>query len=128
MLTSISAQKMKTHAFQSHPGGRSLPRELSQCPCSCPVISHKQAAPAWISTRELAAGQRRCRRSCWQIKADLKTSQTTNLEPTPHSGYHFDGSSRRFFEGWYFKVRVGCLAEFAALVACDRICAIDFCR
>ena len=23
---------------------------------------------------------------------------------TPHSGYHFDGSSRRFFEGWYFKV------------------------
>lgn len=24
--------------------------------------------------------------------------------PTPHSGYHFDGSDRRFFEGWYFKV------------------------
>ncbi|CAK9217940.1 unnamed protein product [Sphagnum jensenii] len=23
---------------------------------------------------------------------------------TPHSGYHFDGTSRRFFEGWYFKV------------------------
>lgn len=23
---------------------------------------------------------------------------------TPHSGYHFDGSIRRFFEGWYFKV------------------------
>ncbi len=23
---------------------------------------------------------------------------------TPHSGYHFDGSNRRFFEGWYFKV------------------------
>jgi hypothetical protein len=25
---------------------------------------------------------------------------------TPHSGYHFDGTNRRFFEGWYFKVRV----------------------
>ncbi|KAK4852930.1 hypothetical protein QYF36_001233 [Acer negundo] len=25
---------------------------------------------------------------------------------TPHSGYHFDGSSRRFFEGWYFKVAI----------------------
>ncbi|KAL3689831.1 hypothetical protein R1sor_016140 [Riccia sorocarpa] len=25
---------------------------------------------------------------------------------TPHSGYHFDGSSRRFFEGWYFKVSI----------------------
>ncbi|XP_024381013.1 probable tocopherol cyclase, chloroplastic [Physcomitrium patens] len=25
---------------------------------------------------------------------------------TPHSGYHFDGTSRRFFEGWYFKVSI----------------------
>ncbi|CAN6456556.1 unnamed protein product [Victoria cruziana] len=25
---------------------------------------------------------------------------------TPHSGYHFDGSARRFFEGWYFKVSI----------------------
>ncbi len=23
---------------------------------------------------------------------------------TPHSGYHWDGSDRRFFEGWYFRV------------------------
>ena len=126
---SISAQKMKTarpQAIQSHPGGCSLPRKLSRCPCSCPVIiNHKQAA--WISTREHAAGQRRCKRSRWQTKADL-SSQTTKLEPTPHSGYHFDGSPRRFFEGWYFKVRLGYLAEFGALVACDSECAIDLCR
>ncbi|XVF35457.1 hypothetical protein REPUB_Repub18cG0147800 [Reevesia pubescens] len=25
---------------------------------------------------------------------------------TPHSGYHFDGTTRRFFEGWYFKVSI----------------------
>ncbi|GAB2275716.1 Probable tocopherol cyclase, chloroplastic [Dionaea muscipula] len=25
---------------------------------------------------------------------------------TPHSGYHFDGSARQFFEGWYFKVSI----------------------
>ncbi|XP_062098762.1 tocopherol cyclase, chloroplastic [Humulus lupulus] len=25
---------------------------------------------------------------------------------TPHSGYHFDGSVRKFFEGWYFKVSI----------------------
>ncbi|KAI4379925.1 hypothetical protein MLD38_006162 [Melastoma candidum] len=25
---------------------------------------------------------------------------------TPHSGYHFDGSTRVFFEGWYFKVSI----------------------
>ncbi|PLZ63733.1 tocopherol cyclase family protein, partial [Fischerella thermalis] len=23
---------------------------------------------------------------------------------TPHSGYHWDHSSRRFFEGWYYRV------------------------
>ncbi|XP_020536393.1 tocopherol cyclase, chloroplastic isoform X2 [Jatropha curcas] len=25
---------------------------------------------------------------------------------TPHSGYHFDGTTRQFFEGWYFKVSI----------------------
>ncbi|KAH7574246.1 hypothetical protein JRO89_XS03G0270500 [Xanthoceras sorbifolium] len=25
---------------------------------------------------------------------------------TPHSGFHFDGSTRTFFEGWYFKVSI----------------------
>ncbi|CAL9108703.1 unnamed protein product [Musa acuminata var. zebrina] len=25
---------------------------------------------------------------------------------TPHSGYHFDGTTRLFFEGWYFKVSI----------------------
>jgi tocopherol cyclase len=31
---------------------------------------------------------------------------TDHLHPlqTPHSGYHWDGSPRRFFEGWYFRV------------------------
>ena len=28
----------------------------------------------------------------------------TNFTQTPHSGYHWDGSSRRFFEGWYYRV------------------------
>ncbi|CAF2031489.1 unnamed protein product [Brassica oleracea var. botrytis] len=25
---------------------------------------------------------------------------------TPHSGYHFDGTARKFFEGWYFRVSI----------------------
>jgi len=29
--------------------------------------------------------------------------QTTALQ-TPHSGYHWDQSARRFFEGWYYRV------------------------
>jgi tocopherol cyclase len=34
-------------------------------------------------------------------------STSPQLRPslsTPHSGYHWDGSDRRFFEGWYFRV------------------------
>ena len=30
----------------------------------------------------------------------------SNSLQTPHSGYHWDGSSRRFFEGWYFRVTI----------------------
>ena len=29
-----------------------------------------------------------------------------NALQTPHSGYHWDGTARRFFEGWYFRVLV----------------------
>jgi len=31
------------------------------------------------------------------------TRQLNSLQ-TPHSGYHWDGSNRRFFEGWYYRV------------------------
>jgi tocopherol cyclase len=34
-------------------------------------------------------------------------SSSSNYSPslqTPHSGYHWNGSSRRFFEGWYYRV------------------------
>jgi tocopherol cyclase len=27
-----------------------------------------------------------------------------NSKQTPHAGYHWDGSHRRFFEGWYYRV------------------------
>ena len=30
--------------------------------------------------------------------------QRQDLMLTPHSGYHWDGSDRRFFEGWYFRI------------------------
>ncbi|KAK9841356.1 hypothetical protein WJX74_004431 [Apatococcus lobatus] len=35
---------------------------------------------------------------------------------TPHSGYHYDGSKRRFFEGWYFNVNMGKPGETFALI------------
>lgn len=36
----------------------------------------------------------------------LDFTSTQRALRTPHSGYHFDGSKRRFFEGWYFKVSI----------------------
>jgi len=35
---------------------------------------------------------------------------------TPHKGYHFDGSSRRFFEGWYWRVTLPGDAKSFALI------------
>jgi tocopherol cyclase len=35
---------------------------------------------------------------------------------TPHSGYHWDGSPRRFFEGWYFRVTLPDLKQTFAFM------------
>ncbi|EFJ42521.1 hypothetical protein VOLCADRAFT_42287, partial [Volvox carteri f. nagariensis] len=35
---------------------------------------------------------------------------------TPHSGYHFDGTPRRFFEGWYWKVMMPESGQSFALI------------
>lgn len=47
------------------------------------------------------------RRQC--LARATRQVRTTRSRPvaavlTPHSGYHFDGLPRRFFEGWYWKV------------------------
>lgn len=41
--------------------------------------------------------------------------QQNNLQ-TPHSGYHWDGSSDRFFEGWYYRVTLSELNESFAFM------------
>jgi tocopherol cyclase len=35
---------------------------------------------------------------------------------TPHSGYHWDGSSRNFFEGWYFRLTLPEIGESFAFM------------
>ncbi|MEB3310786.1 MAG: tocopherol cyclase family protein [Snowella sp.] len=39
-----------------------------------------------------------------------------NSLQTPHSGYHWDGKSDRFFEGWYFRVTLPEIAESFAFM------------
>ncbi|KAG0622271.1 hypothetical protein M758_3G085900 [Ceratodon purpureus] len=38
------------------------------------------------------------------LKTEYKPIVAGRETRTPHSGYHFDGTSRRFFEGWYVQV------------------------
>ncbi|MFM7424207.1 MAG: tocopherol cyclase family protein, partial [Elainella sp.] len=35
---------------------------------------------------------------------ELSAVPLSSVWQTPHSGYHWDGSNRRFFEGWYYRV------------------------
>lgn len=42
-----------------------------------------------------------------------------NSTQTPHSGYHWDGSSRRFFEGWYYRVTLPVGKTFAFMYSIE---------
>ena len=48
--------------------------------------------------------------------AACSTSRNLAGVQTPHSGYHFDGTDRRFFEGWYFRVTMPESGESFALI------------
>lgn len=48
-----------------------------------------------------------------------RKSEVGSLQ-TPHSGYHWDGSDRRFFEGWYFRVTLPEIGQsFAFMYSID---------
>jgi tocopherol cyclase len=38
------------------------------------------------------------------------------FQQTPHSGYHWDGSDRRFFEGWYYRVTLAEIGQTFAFM------------
>lgn len=46
-------------------------------------------------------------------------SNPLNSTQTPHSGYHWDGSSRRFFEGWYYRVTLPVGQTFAFMYSIE---------
>ena len=58
-------------------------------------------------------------RAC--ISASANSANMTDVS-TPHSGYHYNGAKRRFFEGWYFKVS---LAKTSSFLQCDRMQAVQ---
>ncbi|XP_068648466.1 tocopherol cyclase, chloroplastic-like isoform X2 [Aristolochia californica] len=104
-------------------GNRSLSFHLKSAMATvgvCPT-----SGCSWTRSRSLTLGERnRCRvmmadsmnlgESYSSLTVDRKVSAVPVYEPTPpdrelrtpHSGYHFDGCTRRFFEGWYFKISI----------------------
>ena len=60
------------------------------------------APPRGGCLRPACLYRRHCRRRPAQHPTRCQASH--NGLRTPHSGYHYDGTDRRFFEGWYFKV------------------------
>lgn len=98
---------------------------------TCPMCSNSSylRAPASRSDRirviesnrhaatRCPAGTQHATRPATCTAAALSTDspRTAPLKAlTPHSGYHFDGSNRRFFEGWYFKARLDPCATLPA--------------
>ena len=61
------------------------------------------------------------RKTC---KTNRLRASAASLVTTPHSGYHFDYTNRRFFEGWYFKVRATLFP--VGMPACNTWCILGF--
>ena len=47
---------------------------------------------------------------------NLQALQTRQRLQTPHSGYHWDGITKSFFEGWYFRVTLPEIAQTFAFM------------
>ncbi|KAG2447103.1 hypothetical protein HYH02_007852 [Chlamydomonas schloesseri] len=67
------------------------------------LLTGQPRASALVRRRNGLDGRRRL--------APVRASVTT-----PHSGYHFDGLPRRFFEGWYWKVQLPESGQSFALI------------
>ncbi|EIE26754.1 tocopherol cyclase [Coccomyxa subellipsoidea C-169] len=81
------------------------------CTCSSPR-SHVLGRSYKVSERGIRQHWRIKATSLRQFNGDGSLTSVT----TPHSGYHFDGSRDRFFEGWYWKVSLGGPGESFAFI------------
>ncbi|XBJ10021.1 hypothetical protein VPH35_014978 [Triticum aestivum] len=88
-----------------------------------PLLSHMNVAGPATAFVPSARPAPRAPRPLWRPSARCNPSPRAATEPpaaapvyaptprdrplrTPHSGYHYDGTARAFFEGWYFKVSI----------------------
>eukprot|EP00195_Chlamydomonas_chlamydogama_P014697 CAMPEP_0202899352 /NCGR_PEP_ID=MMETSP1392-20130828/7616_1 /ASSEMBLY_ACC=CAM_ASM_000868 /TAXON_ID=225041 /ORGANISM="Chlamydomonas chlamydogama, Strain SAG 11-48b" /LENGTH=470 /DNA_ID=CAMNT_0049585515 /DNA_START=249 /DNA_END=1661 /DNA_ORIENTATION=+ len=75
--------------------------------------SDRSASSATSSVAPQSSSQLPSNRATW-TSSSASSSPDTVLPP--HSGYHFDGSPRRFFEGWYWRVQIPNTRQSFALI------------
>ncbi|EPS71540.1 chloroplast tocopherol cyclase, partial [Genlisea aurea] len=59
-----------------------------------------------VETADSAAADDDSRTIAVDFRPAYQPTPRNRVLRTPHSGYHFDGTTRNFFEGWYFKVSI----------------------
>ncbi|CDP16181.1 unnamed protein product [Coffea canephora] len=63
-------------------------------------------AESGVAEEEQRSKAAKFKESAAAVNPVYKPTPSNRPLRTPHSGYHFDGSARKFFEGWYFKVSI----------------------
>ncbi|KAI8472481.1 MAG: tocopherol cyclase-domain-containing protein [Monoraphidium minutum] len=79
----------------------------ARCPWSQELRGSMSAPAGALRRTALRGGGGGARRAAAvRLRAAQQNELAPSWVPPPHSGYHFDGSGRRFFEGWYWKVTI----------------------
>lgn len=112
MVDHLSMFANTLHVRLSLPVRSSVHSHPSCFPSLCHRSSSSQKPLG--STRKFPKGTRAC------ISASAASAGITEVS-TPHSGYHYNGAKRRFFEGWYFKVS---LTKTSAVSASTTLCTV----
>ena len=99
---------------------------VRQCSCSYTIRAQRRHSSLWLISVHQTA-RKRSSNCTGGITAKAGGGRTDVFKPTPHSGYHFDGSARRFFEGWYFKVGCTCFIANAAAKSGVMLSAVATC-
>jgi len=106
--------------------GRSLTRSKRTWSLHADMELREAATSAWRGRGPKGGVFGRRSRKMWNVRngqstgkghvAASSTGRNLTGVQTPHSGYHFDGTDRRFFEGWYFRVTMPESGESFALI------------
>jgi len=106
-LTTVNKQRVNEQQQRKAVWNRSQTKQLPHTvlPRNQQAATKMQGRHAqMIRTGRTCSSAPSCAAACRARRRVAAAAAASSWAPPPHSGYHFDGSSRRFFEGWYWKV------------------------